>query len=603
MTEAIHSPTELRVNGDAISKLYQEHQQGAFVANRRYQRKLVWSVDEKSKLIDSILQDLPIPLILLAESMTEGSTTYEIIDGLQRLDAIFAFIENRFPYEGKYFDLETLGDTKLQLDRGKLEQREPILSREECLSVVNYQIPISTYRAASHEAVDEVFRRINSAGRKLSLQEIRQAGVVSRLARVVRRISSGIRGDATLGEIVPLKEMPKISITNKDLDYGILDQEIFWIKQGILDRDAVRESRDEELVLDLVLDMVLSPIATTGSEYRNSAYGRDVASSATSEANVDSKIQLYGEQELYQDFLRTFQIMRDVVDHSDSTWANWTITQTNPRGIPRYFHAIFLSLYEIRVTEGLVVADLDALTRTLKGFWDRDLTVPGGGVWGANRKRPLVDSIKSQLRPHFKPSTDSKREQEEEASSQFELQLQMSLTEKALFELKQGFMTLSEAPSFDDTAFEKTLRTASAMANDGSGKSGWIFFGVTDDSEDSARVAKIHGVVDEAVGAFGVTGTAHELALLDRSIDEHLRWLVDRIKHSKLNSAFAKDLAASLVPFKYRDRLIWSLQVRPSSTPVDWDNKFFRRIGNSTELVEGQDVVALIAKVSKVAEQ
>ena len=136
------------------------------------------------------------------------------------------------------------------------------------MAIVNYQLPVSTYRSATEESVDEVFRRINSSGRKLSLQEIRQAGVVSDLANLVRRISAGVRGDASLSETLPLAEMPKISITNRDLPYGIASDDVFWVKNGILDREAVRESRDEELVLDMLLDVILDPISTTGSAYQ-----------------------------------------------------------------------------------------------------------------------------------------------------------------------------------------------------------------------------------------------------------------------------------------------------------------------------------------------
>ena len=59
--------------------------------NRKYQRKLVWSVKEEQSLIDSIIKKYPIPLILLAET---DNNKYEIIDGMQRLNAIFSFIDN-----------------------------------------------------------------------------------------------------------------------------------------------------------------------------------------------------------------------------------------------------------------------------------------------------------------------------------------------------------------------------------------------------------------------------------------------------------------------------------------------------------------------------
>jgi hypothetical protein len=54
----------------------------------------------------------------------------------------------------------------------------------------------------------------------------------------------------------------------------------------------------------------------------------------------------------------------------------------------------------------------------------------------------------------------------------------MTLTEESLFELKQGFCRVDDPSKFDDGAFEKVLRTASAMANNYSDASGLIFIGV-----------------------------------------------------------------------------------------------------------------------------
>src|SRR5689334_9637275 len=63
-----HGATELSVQGESIQQLYSQFTQGRFLVNRRYQRKLVWSVEEKARLVDSVLNRLPIPLILLAET-------------------------------------------------------------------------------------------------------------------------------------------------------------------------------------------------------------------------------------------------------------------------------------------------------------------------------------------------------------------------------------------------------------------------------------------------------------------------------------------------------------------------------------------------------
>ena len=96
-----------------------------------YQRKLVWRQEEKKAFIDSILNNYSVPLFLLAQnSLPNGGTEYEIIDGMQRLNAIVAFIENEYPieYNGKqcYFSLDTLASTLNKLQEKTLVQKSPV---------------------------------------------------------------------------------------------------------------------------------------------------------------------------------------------------------------------------------------------------------------------------------------------------------------------------------------------------------------------------------------------------------------------------------------------------------------------------------------------
>ena len=88
--------------GIGVNQAYRLYRSGKLLVNRKYQRKLIWSVDEKEKLIGSILQGYPIPLILLAERFqVHGTEKYEIIDGMQRLNAICGFIENLFAFNSR----------------------------------------------------------------------------------------------------------------------------------------------------------------------------------------------------------------------------------------------------------------------------------------------------------------------------------------------------------------------------------------------------------------------------------------------------------------------------------------------------------------------
>ena len=53
-------------------------------------------------------------------------------------------------------------------------------------------------------------------------------------------------------DIVTLETMPKISLSNSGLDYGINIENVFWRKHGILTEDLLRKSRDEEIIAILL---------------------------------------------------------------------------------------------------------------------------------------------------------------------------------------------------------------------------------------------------------------------------------------------------------------------------------------------------------------
>ena len=85
---------------ESVQVVYDNYLSHKYIVNRRYQRKLVWTQQEKVDFIDSLLKNYSVPLFLLAQNTdTEGNITYEIIDGMQRLNSIVSFIENEFPVE------------------------------------------------------------------------------------------------------------------------------------------------------------------------------------------------------------------------------------------------------------------------------------------------------------------------------------------------------------------------------------------------------------------------------------------------------------------------------------------------------------------------
>ncbi|MEH1819648.1 MAG: DUF262 domain-containing protein [Nostoc sp.] len=69
---------ELAIRSEPIQRIYNFYVNNQFYVNRKYQRKLVWTIEEKRAFIDSILHGFPVPIILLAQ--VKENIAYEIID-------------------------------------------------------------------------------------------------------------------------------------------------------------------------------------------------------------------------------------------------------------------------------------------------------------------------------------------------------------------------------------------------------------------------------------------------------------------------------------------------------------------------------------------
>lgn len=130
-----------------------------------YQRLFRWSPEQKSRLIESILLELPIPQVFVIENQ-DG--VYELIDGLQRISSVLQFMEptqiglEGFPLQGCdiVVDLngKTIADLPLSLRlRIKRSTLRTIVIKRQSKSFLRY----------------EMFKRLNTGGSILAPQEIR----------------------------------------------------------------------------------------------------------------------------------------------------------------------------------------------------------------------------------------------------------------------------------------------------------------------------------------------------------------------------------------------------------------------------------------------
>ncbi len=136
-----------------------------------YQRRLRWSSVQKSRLIESLLLNIPVPPIFLYEN---DAARYEVMDGQQRLNAIHEFIAGDFALTG----LTVLSP----LNRLRYSRCPPRIKRaldRASLSAIVLLLESEPEKIAGRLSLTDVrrfiFDRLNTGGTKLNAQEVRNA--------------------------------------------------------------------------------------------------------------------------------------------------------------------------------------------------------------------------------------------------------------------------------------------------------------------------------------------------------------------------------------------------------------------------------------------
>lgn len=148
-----------------IDSLYGKQKRGRLVIQPDFQRQYVWDATKASKLIESAILGIPLPVIYLSE---EKDGKEYVIDGQQRLTSFFSYIDGKFPDE-KPFKL-----TGLNVYTDLNGKRFSELTDDLQDKVRYYKIRTITFQKDSSETLKfEIFERLNTGSVQLNDQELR----------------------------------------------------------------------------------------------------------------------------------------------------------------------------------------------------------------------------------------------------------------------------------------------------------------------------------------------------------------------------------------------------------------------------------------------
>lgn len=154
-----------RAGDPQITALHSKSKRGKLILQPEFQRQYVWDRKKASRLIESVLLRVPLPIIYLSEQ-PDGNEY--VIDGQQRLTSLFSFIDGKFP-NGDPFRL--IGLTAYQeLNRKCFSE----LAAEFQDRILDYSLrTVTLLKQSDADLKFEIFERLNTGSEPLNDMELR----------------------------------------------------------------------------------------------------------------------------------------------------------------------------------------------------------------------------------------------------------------------------------------------------------------------------------------------------------------------------------------------------------------------------------------------
>lgn len=193
------------------------------ILNPDYQRNHRWNNSTSSKLIESLILNIPIPLIYISQDISaddeieeQDTPRFSVIDGQQRLTAIYNFFKNNFKLENLEVLHELNGYMYKDLPSFLIRRLEERMIR--CLRIDS---------TLDRQIKYDIFERLNSGAVQLGAQELRNATCSGPFNTLIKELSK----NQTFIQICLLS--PKIDSKT----------------QNINENPRVKKMENEELVL------------------------------------------------------------------------------------------------------------------------------------------------------------------------------------------------------------------------------------------------------------------------------------------------------------------------------------------------------------------
>lgn len=153
---------------------------GELAIQPKYQRRrTAWPLIAKTALIDTMLNNFPVPPVYLRDFVdSTGRRQKEIIDGQQRISTFIEYFNDKFALSRNIYDSELAGCKYTELPG------------EEQLMIEDFEVSFISIRGAADSDIISIFSRLNSFSLPLNAQEKRNSIYAGEIKSIIYELAS-----------------------------------------------------------------------------------------------------------------------------------------------------------------------------------------------------------------------------------------------------------------------------------------------------------------------------------------------------------------------------------------------------------------------------
>lgn len=220
----------------------------------KYQRRRTgWPITAKTALIDTIMNNFPLPPIYLRDFINDaGKRRKEVIDGQQRISTIVEFYNNKFAFSKNIYDDNYVGLTYSQLPADEKQMIE------------DFEVSFISIKGASESDIISIFSRLNSFSLPLNTQEKRNSVYAGEMKTLIYEIAASYH--------------------------------TFWLDFKILTPNQIARMSDASLVSDIIYTVIygIKSASSPSVDRMYSFFDDDLPQKNSIYKNFDSVITVLG---------------------------------------------------------------------------------------------------------------------------------------------------------------------------------------------------------------------------------------------------------------------------------------------------------------------